>query len=337
MKVADLGEAGLIDLLAQLIEKSRDRKFTSWQQLIIGIGDDAAAWQGDNSIQLAKVDSLRENVHFTLGTFPWKELGWKALAINLSDIAAMGGIPRYALVSLALPGETEVDDVVDLYQGMIGCAGQFGVAIIGGDTDNAPLVDITVMVLGNTKSPRQTLLTRSSAQPGDKIAVTGELGAAAACVQMLKRNLQFDRETTISLKNAFFHPIPRLPEGQLLVEQGVRTAIDISDGLILDLGHICKANGVGARIEVARVPISPPVKKGFGERALELALSGGEDYELLFTASTEVMDKVRAKASCPITVIGEILAEKAGEITLVDENGKPFHLTKTGWDHFAQR
>ena len=334
MKVAELGESGLIDLLAKLIDESRDNRLTSWRELIIGIGDDAAAWQGDSSIQLAKVDSLRENVHFTLDRFPWKELGWKALAINLSDIAAMGGVPRYALVSLALPGDTEVDNVVELYKGMIECARQFGVAIVGGDTDRASLVDVTVMVLGSAKN---SLLTRSSAKPGDKIAVTGELGAAAACVQMLNQCLQLDNKASAQFKSAFFHPIPRIWEGQLLAEQGVKAAIDISDGLVRDLGHICKASGVGARVEVERVPIAPAVKAKFQDKALELALSGGEDYELLFTAREEIIDKVKAKASCPITAIGEIVADKTGKITLVDKDGRQLELAKTGWDHFGQR
>ena len=333
MKVSELGESGLIDLLARLIDQSRDQKLLSWQNLIIGIGDDAAAWKGDNSIQLAKVDSLRENIHFAKGLFPWKELGWKALAINLSDIAAMGGLPRYALVSLALPGDTEVNDVVELYQGMLDCARQFGVAIIGGDTDNAPLVDVTVMVLGSASS---SLLIRSAAKPGDKIAVTGSLGASAACVQMFKNKLSFDSGTSLALKKALFHPMPRLPEGQLLVEQGVRATIDISDGLVLDLGHICRSSKVGARIELECVPIAPVVREKFGDKALQLALSGGEDYELLFTARQEIIEKVKAKVSCPVTIIGEVLAE-ASKIKLVDKNGRLFDLAKTGWDHFAER
>ena len=124
-------------------------------------------------------------------------------------------------------------------------------------------------------------------------------------------------------------------EGQILVEHGVRAAIDISDGLISDLSHICRASRVGARIEMDCVPIQPAVKANFGGRALGLALAGGEDYELLFTASAEVIDKVRAAASCPITVIGEITADKAGEVTLVDSKGNPVDLPKAGWEHFT--
>ncbi len=332
MKVSELGEFGLIDLLAKMVHK----QIPPSQQPIIGIGDDAAAWHGNALTQLATVDSFIQDVHFSLAITPWKELGWKALAINLSDIAAMGGVPRYALVSLALPDHAEVDDVTALYQGMIELAQQFGVAIVGGDTSSAPLVAINITILGSAKS-EDNILTRSGAQAGDRVAVTGYLGAATAGWEMLTKELQFDPEATAGLKRAFLHPYPRIAEGQLLVDQGVKTAIDISDGLISDLNHICKASQVGARIEVDHVPIEPAVKANFADRALELALSGGEDYELLFTANTEVIDKIKARAPCPITIIGEILADKTGKITLVDSQGNPFRLDKKGWEHFTSR
>ena len=332
MKVSELGEFGLIDLLAKMVHE----QMAPSQQLIIGIGDDAAAWHGNALTQLATVDSFIQDIHFSLAITPWKELGWKALAINLSDIAAMGGVPGYALVSLALPDHTEVDDVTALYQGMIELAQQFGVAIVGGDTNSAPLVAINITILGSARS-ESNILTRSAARAGDRVAVTGYLGAAAAGWEMLTQELQFDPEATAGLKRACLHPYPRIAEGQLLVDQGVKTAIDISDGLISDLDHICKASQVGARIEVDRVPIASAVKANFGDRALELALSGGEDYELLFTASTKVIDKIRATASCPITVIGEIVADKTGRITLVDRQGNPFRLDKKGWEHFTSR
>jgi len=327
MKVSELGEFGLIDLLAKMAGGGQD------ERLLIGIGDDAAAWKGDTSIQLATVDSFIQDVHFPSGIASWQELGWKAMAVNLSDIAAMGGVPRYALVSLALPDNTEVDDVTALYAGMIDLVQQYGVAIIGGDTSSAPIVAITITILG--ASPKKQLLTRSAARPGEIIAVTGFLGAAAAGLEMLKLKLQFDPPATARFKQAFLYPYPRIAEGQLLAEQGVKTAIDISDGLISDLSQICKASQVGARIEADRVPIEPMVKAEFGERALELALSGGEDYELLFTAGAEVINRVKRAASCPITPIGKIVAGKG--VTVVDSRGKPFNLGKRGWEHFKTR
>ena len=137
MKVSELGEFGLIDLLAEKIADSANQKYQARQQLIAGIGDDAAAWYGDASTRLATVDSLIQDIHFSLSTTPWRELGWKSLSVNLSDIAAMGGVPGYALVSLALPGNTEVADVASLYEGMIEVAQKFETAIVGGDTCQA--------------------------------------------------------------------------------------------------------------------------------------------------------------------------------------------------------
>ena len=337
MKISELGEFGLIDLLAKIAYSARDNQKTSWQQIITGIGDDAAAWHSDASTQLATTDSFIQDVHFSLDTASWEDLGWKVMAVNLSDIAAMGGTPRYALVSLALPGYTEADNVTALYKGMIELAQQFEIAIVGGNTSSAPLVVINITVLGSTSSQDTHILTRSAARPGDKVAITGKLGAAAAGVKMLNKKLQFNSEATACFKMAFLRPCPRIAEGQLLVEQRVKTAIDISDGLIQYLGHICKASQVGAQIETDRVPIQPEVKANFGDKALELALSGGEDYELLFTGSTEVIDKVKKATLCPITVIGEIIADKTGKITPVDKKGKPFNLGKTGWEHFASR
>jgi thiamine-monophosphate kinase len=340
MKVSELGEFGLIDILAKMVYRTRDEQAPAWEQLIVGIGDDAAAWHGDTSTQLATVDSFIQDVHFSLDITPWNELGWKALAVNLSDIAAMGGMPRYAVVSLVLPSHTEVEDITALYQGIIELSQEFGVAIIGGDTGSAPLVAINITVLGNmgsqdiSRSQNKKLLTRSGAKSGDKIAVTGYLGMASAGWEMLTRRLQFDTDVTARFKKAFLHPYPRIAEGQLLLRQGVETAIDISDGLISDLKHICQASRLGARIDATRVPVCPDVRAGFGNRALELALSGGEDYELLFTGSTEIIDKVKMAAPCPITVIGEMSAHEENEISVVNSQGNPLKLHSKGWEHF---
>ena len=333
MKVSELGEFGLIELLEKKVASSRGIQ-APWQNLIIGIGDDAAAWQGDGTVQLATTDSLVQDVHFSLATTSWYELGWKALAISLSDIAAMGGTPQYALVTLALPADSEVDDVSTLLQGMVEIAEPYGVAIAGGDIVRASILVITTTVTGSAPD-RKHVLTRSAARPGDMVAVTGYLGTAAAGLKMLRENLELDAEAAAYLRRAFLRPDPRIKEGQLLVENGVKAAIDISDGLISDLKHICQLSHVGARIEVDRLPVAPAVKANFSEESLELALSGGEDYELLFTATTETIDKITSVTTCPITVIGNIITDKTGKIDLVDSQGKPFHLSKGGWDHFT--
>ncbi len=334
MKVSELGEFGLIDLLAKIISTSQNQQFESWRQLIIGIGDDAAAWQGDTSIQLATTDTMTQDIHFNLDMISWPELGWKILAINLSDIAAMGGLPTYALVSLSLPIDTEVGNIVDMYRGMMELAQQFEVAIVGGNISRAPIVSITITVLGKTQNKH--LLTRSAAKPGDRIAVTGYLGSAAAGLVMLKEQLKLTAEATTYLKDAFLRPKPRIAEGRLLTNKGVKTAIDISDGLVSDLPHICEASRVSARVETERLPIHPLVRDNFGEKSLELALSGGEDYELLFTASAEVIDEVKESASLPVTIIGEI-TEGIGKVELVATKGETPNLRRTGWDHFRPK
>ncbi len=333
MKVSELGEFGLIDLLAGMVEKAGSKEAS--RQLILGIGDDAAAWHGDASIQLATTDSLVQDVHFKLDVTSWEELGWRAMAANLSDIAAMGGLPRYALVSLSLPGSTDVEDVASLYKGMIALANQSGVIITGGDLSGAPLLVINITVLGSTGSKDSKMLTRSAARPGDKIAVTGFLGASAAGLEVLRDNLNLESGAAENLKSAFLKPTPRVAEGRLLVEKGVRAAIDISDGLIADLRHICERSKVGARLETGSVPVHPAVMANFGERALDMALSGGEDYELLFTAADEVIDSVKKATSCPITVVGEVTANHTGRVIVVDEKGNPVELSSAGWEHFS--
>jgi thiamine-monophosphate kinase len=245
----------------------------------------------------------------------------------------MGGQPEYALVALGLPVDTDVEDVTSLYLGMIDLAGQFQVHIIGGNIVSAPQLVISVTVLGSAVS-RDSLLIRSAARPGDRVAVTGPLGAAAAGVEMLGKGLRFEPEVAAVLRKALLRPVPRVSEGRFLVENGVKTAIDISDGLLADLQHICQASRVGARIEADHVPVSPAVMTGFGERALELALTGGEDYELLFTAGTECVEKVSKAALCPVYVIGEVVSDDKHQVQVVDSQGNPVSLSGKGWDHF---
>ncbi|HLB28201.1 MAG TPA: thiamine-phosphate kinase [Dehalococcoidales bacterium] len=338
MKITELGEFGLIDVLSGMVDEAKpeDKETAERRPLVLGIGDDAAAWRVDDSVQLATVDTLVQGIHFNLETTGWEDLGWKALAVNLSDIAAMGGVPRYALVSLSLPGQTEVEDVKALYRGMLALAKQSGVTIVGGNMSGAPAAVVSITVLGDTESKEKQMLTRSAARAGQKIAVTGYLGAAAAGLEMLAKGLSFDKEAAESLKKAHLTPTPRIAEGRLMVQNGVRAAIDISDGLLADLRHICESSKVGARLEIESIPVHPAAKANFGEKALELALAGGEDYELLFTASAVVIEKVKAALACPVTIIGEITAVKAGEVILLDGQGNRLDPAARGWDHFAK-
>jgi len=335
MKVSELGEFGLIKLLADIVDKTKNPQDASWQRLLIGIGDDTAAWKGDDNIQLTTTDSLVQDTHFDLNIITWEELGWKAIAVNLSDISAMGGIPEYALISLALPGELATDCVSNLYKGMAKIASRFGVAIIGGNIASASKTMISVTVLGNLES--DSMLTRSAAAPGDQVAVTGCLGLSAAGLKMLEQKLSFDAETTQLLREAHLTPMPRIDEGQILLHRGVKAAIDISDGLLADLTHICQASKVSARIRQNELPIHPVLKKNFKSDCLQLASSGGEDYELLFTAGSQIINRLKKTMPCPVTVIGEITEGKPGQVTLIDADGKTIPWQKAGWEHFKSQ
>lgn len=334
MKISELGEFGLINLIHNISDKFKNPEQASWQQLLVGIGDDVAAWQGDNHIQLATTDSLVQGVHFNLGTITWEELGWKALAVNLSDIAAMGGVPRYALISLASPGEIEVENVSKFCYSMASLAAEFGVAIVGGNLAAAPNLVITITVFGCSKD--KSILKRSTARSGEQIAVTGYLGLSAAGLEMLKEKISLDVETTSILRQTHFQPVPKVREGQILVEHEVTCAIDISDGLLIDLDHVCKASKVNARVEIEQVPIHHLVKANF-PNYLELALYGGEDYELLFTANKAIVDQARKALDCPVTVIGDIVKESLPHrVTLLNSKGNIVPHKKGGWEHFKQ-
>jgi thiamine-monophosphate kinase len=334
MNISELGEFGLIERINALVSEAANDNSDARKNLIIGIGDDAAAWHADRSVQLATSDTMVQDIHFKLDFTSFDDLGWRALAANLSDIAAMGGLPRYVLVSLSMPGSTGVDDVLSLYRGMIALLNQSGAVIAGGNLTGAPVIMITITVLGSMSGTEDRLLTRSSAVPGDAIAVTGCPGMSRAGLEILKQH----RSDTASrpLRDAFLRPVPRLHEGQMLVRHGVKTAIDISDGLIADLTHICEASNVGARIKADLVPVHPAAAALFPEKALEYALSGGEDYELLFTAPEGVMKQVEAALDCPVTVIGNITAAKPGTVTVIDFHGNEIHPETSGWKHFIR-
>ena len=332
VKVSELGEFGLINLIRGSIARYENSGQASWQKVLVGIGDDAAAWQSDDHIQLATTDTLVQDIHFDLDVIHWEELGWKALAVNLSDIAAMGGIPKYALLSLALPGELEVEDISKFTNSMIHLAQEFGVAIVGGNVATAPNVVITVTIIGCSKG--KAILKRSTASSGEQIAVTGYLGLSAAGLEMFKGKTISDPEISNILRRAHFKPMPRVKEGQILIERGVKTAIDISDGLVADLAHICESSKVNAKIKIEQVPVHPVVTANFPNHK-ELALYGGEDYELLFTADEAIVARTKQALNCPVTVIGDITEEKLPtRVTVVDSKGNIVPYKKGGWEHF---
>jgi thiamine-monophosphate kinase len=328
MKAEKIGEFEIIHRIVTEINKVKPGE---WNTLVSGIGDDAAVIRSRSRYQVATTDCLIENVHFKKNFLDWYGLGWKALAINLSDIAAMGGTPKYALISLALPANTDVDDVIKLYKGMLALAKESGTVIAGGNISRSSEISIHTTVVGDVPA-RSRVLLRSKAKKGDLIAVPGKLGGAAGGLKTLGGSLHPPRNDAEALSKAFWYPQPRIEVGKVLVKCGIRCGMDISDGLAADLGHILEMSRVGARVETARVPVHPSVAV-LGFEGLELALSGGEDYELLFTGKKDAIDRVSAEACCPVTIIGEI-TRSAGKLEILDINGNILPIERGGWQHF---
>ncbi|ADJ26426.1 thiamine-monophosphate kinase [Dehalogenimonas lykanthroporepellens BL-DC-9] len=328
MLTGDTDEFQLIDALAAEIR----RLTTDDERVEVGIGDDTAVVRVEAGLHLYTVDALVEGSHFERRYLDLEGLGWKALAVNLSDIAAMGGQPRHALVSLVVPAGLAADDIVRIYRGLSALASLTATSIIGGNLSRGSELALHVTLIGQANR-EDRVMVRSSARPGEVICVTGTLGGAATGLKCLEGRVTAGSESVGVLTEAFWRPQPRLETGQKLVDAGIRCAIDISDGLLSDLGHIVKASGVGARLKASRIPVNPTAVTVLGhEPALQVALSGGEDYELLFTAPVAVADRLRRDSAVPITVIGEITAQP-GKIELLDEHGRSVSFRETGWRH----
>ncbi len=329
------GEFGLIGRLRQLIGSFG----VAHPDLLVGVGDDAALWRAGDRILAATTDTLVDGVHFRPDLVGWADLGWKALAVNLSDLAAVGAAPRFGLITLALPPRTSPEAVELLYRGMLDLARESGTVLAGGDIVRSPVLAITVALLGEVSAGpdwRSRVLLRSGAHPGDVVAVTGTFGAAAAGLKLLLDDPRGAEDRAPALVLAYRRPRPRLEVAPILVGAGVRTAIDVSDGLVADLGHICEESGVAAEIDADRVPVHPDAARLFGEQALTLALTGGEDYELVFTGSEAVITQVAARSPVPVTVIGRIVHGPAGQVRVLGPGGAELRLERTGWDHLAE-
>ena len=336
MKVSELGEFKVIDLLMEKVtrERSGDDSGSPYGfHLVVDVGDDAAAWAIGRGTELCTTDTAVEGVHFTPATTPWYDMGWKIIAANASDIAAMGGVPLYALITLGLPPETEVESLESLYAGMVELANRHGVAIVGGDVVRSSVLFVTVVLTGVTDGEP---LLRSAAEYGDMIAVTGYLGSAAGGLRVMVGEIGLEGESAERLKVAHRMPEPCVKQGRTLSRSGVRAAIDISDGLVDDLSKLCLASGVSAELDVRNIPVHSALRDAFREEYLDLALNGGEDYELLFTAPEALMGSVLAELGSPAAVIGRIVKGESGEVVILDSHtGKMVKAVQGGWDHFG--
>jgi thiamine-monophosphate kinase len=289
----------------------------------IGMGDDCAVVPIPRGRQaLITTDFSLEDVHFRRAWHPAESVGHRCLARGLSDIAAMGGEPLAVFLSLALPRDLPQSWVNGFLRGLLKLAGKFKVSLAGGDTAQSPggvLADI--VVLGSVPNGKAVL--RSRARPGDRIYVTGELGASAAAIDLLSRG----KKIRIGDFRRHFHPMPRIEVGRFLREKELASAmIDISDGLSTDLGHICEESRVGAEIESDAIPVAKKID-------LRFALHGGEDYELLFTAAAGKKIPSRI-AGVGVREIGVVT--RGRKVWLLDEDGGKQELTPQGWEHFRK-
>jgi len=289
-----------------------------------------------NSQTHYSIDAFVEGVHFDRAYTSFYQVGWKAMAANLSDIAAMGGRPSVAVVSLTVPGDLTVQDIEALYQGIEALGGRFGCDTVGGDTTSSPgPIVLSIAVLG--KVGRGLVALRSAARVGDQICVTGHLGGAAAGLEVLQRGSGAAlRKREREAARRHLEPLPRVREAEGLTQAGlVHAMIDISDGLASDLHHICRQSKVGAKILEDRIPIdssTEQIAQGCRCSALDFALSGGEDFELLFTSGSE--DLGRCSPDVAFSVIGEIVERQAG-VVLCKKDGTSEQLPASGYVHFA--
>lgn len=314
--------AGEFDLIARIRARVATRA-----DVVLGIGDDAALLAPPPGRQLVvTADTLNDGVHFPRGTSP-ADVGWKALAVNLSDLASMGAEPAWCTLSLSLP-QSDPAWIEGFLDGFLDLAGQHGIALVGGDTTRGPL-SIAVTAMGLVEPGRA--LRRDGARVGDEVWVTGTLGDAAGGLALL------DREPVPALRARLDRPTPRVAAGRALA--GIATAcVDVSDGLLADLGHVCARSHVAAHLDVDALPASAALREAFGEAdRIALQASGGDDYELCFTAPADAgadIGAVSAQLGLRFTRIGRIVAGEG--VHPVDAKSQPWSSPRRGYDHFAE-
>ena len=333
MTLKEIGEFGFIKKISQgcLIRPS---------SIVKAIGDDAAAFTTDpQQISLITTDLLVERIHFLRSAITGFDLGYKSLAVNLSDIAAMGGTAREAFVSIAIPPDCPLDYLEALYGGMKNLAAKFHVNILGGDTTRSK-DDLIINVAVYGMVAREEMLCRNAAKPGDIIFSTGFLGDSKAGLHLILNNIPPNSAELIGLRKAHILPEPQLREGRFLAcRPAVHAAIDTSDGLSSDLGHIANESGVGATLYSENLPISDFLNqfcRQFDGDPVDYALSGGEDYTLLCTIEPDeadiIAEQFKKEFMRPLFRIGEITRSKKLEVLHPDGTFK--RIIPTGWDHF---
>lgn len=335
--IREIGEFGLIEKMSQILGTPSD------EDVLAGISDDAAVYRvDDDRVHILTTDVLIEGVHFDRLINPMEYLGTKSIAVNVSDVVAMNAEPRHAAVGLGIPETVSVEQVEALYRGMKKACDLYGLTVVGGDTSAAHQLTISVTVVGEAET--LDVVYRRGAAPGDLLCVTGDLGAAYAGLKVLleqRRKLEESGDDFAPNLDEYQYVIQRqlVPRARLDVvrdwaRRGVKphALIDLSDGLGSDLHHVCRQSGCGAELHVAAVPVgleTRNVADEFEEDVDTFALFGGEDYELLFAASQEEVEKMD---DTTFNVIGRFTP--GPEVTVTMPDGESFPLGRGGYDHF---
>jgi thiamine-monophosphate kinase len=340
MIIKEIGEKDLIERIRKRFESKDER-------VLVGIGDDSAVIKtSPKKLLLTSTDSFVEGVHFSTSYFTYQQIGIKALAASLSDIAAMGGSPSWGLLSFLLPTYMEVECVDEMISGLLEVGNRFHVNLIGGNIVRSKTFSISMTVFGEVE--RSKLILRSGAKVGDLLCVTGDLGKSQAglTVLILWKTLgkkRFDASPYESVTSTHLEPTPRIRESRSLVNNvKIHSMIDLSDGISIDLQHIARESGVGAKIFKEKIPIAEEteeIARAVGEDPLDYALSGGEDFELLFTLSKKDFEKGKKslveETGTQITAIGEILPKEKGVYLLDKQKKIPLsQLENKGFQHF---
>ncbi len=333
MSLKDIGEFGFIKKISRGCLIRPDN-------IVKAIGDDAAAFRSNpEQLALITTDLLVERIHFLRDAIAGFDLGFKSLAVNLSDIAAMGGTAREAFISIAIPDDCRLDYLDEIYNGIKKLAAEFDVNLLGGDTTRSK-IDLIINIVVQGMVPQAELLCRDAARPSDIICSTGFLGDSKAGLHLVLNKITADTHGLKSLLKAHNLPQPHLREGRFLAQQsGVHAAIDTSDGLSSDLGHIAEDSQVGALLYADKIPLSVNLKDfcaRFGFDPVEYALSGGEDYTLLCTIAPDHAQEIARgfenKFKRPLFAIGKITADK--DMVLINPDGTTQPIIPSGWDHF---
>ena len=350
MKISRIGEFGLIERIKKRVERWYSPSQS--ERIIAGIGEDAAVIKPyGEKLLVATTDTMLETVHFRTEDADFEQIGYKAMVSCISDIIAMGGKPKYALISLSLSKETLIKDVDGLYEGMLRCGRKFGVSIVGGDVVSSPRnAVVTVSLFGEVARGR--VIYRSGAKVGDSILVTGDFGGSGAGLEILKGRWKIPGKSEYvqrckkNLARKHLFPQPRVKEAEIISRNRLATAmIDSSDGLDLSLRFICQASKVGAKIWLEKIPIAPALRNLTCQkeaassselegalRALKFALYGGEDYELVFTVPRQKAHGVLRDVP-HTTKIGEIVPAR-WRLRYLDKQGKEVKLKGRGYEHF---